>query len=159
MNPITWYGGLSMNVPPGTKETVSNQDNPCAATTAPDARINVMTGHVHANTVRYNATRVRDGQEEVLFEDYNWADPTQFMFMEGYDYPEPDLAAKTAGVGQTGPLDVQPGDEYFWECEVHNEHEDVFLTFSNEVYTGEMCIVFGFYSTPREERANWLCAF
>ena len=37
---------------------------------------------------------------------------------------------------------LQPTDTLQWECEVDNT-SDVTLTFRNEVYTGEMCIMTG----------------
>jgi hypothetical protein len=164
LKPITWYGGLNMAIPPGTEQTLRNPEGSCVGpkavdgTDPTDVQITVMTGHVHANTVRVEATRTRDGVEETIFEDYDWHDPTQFMFLPGYDYPAPDPSSGTAGVGASGLLPVEAGDTYNWECEVHNQ-QDVTLTFGNYVYTGEMCMVFGFYSSPVEATNNWMCAF
>jgi hypothetical protein len=50
-------------------------------------------------------------------------------------------ATRTAG-GSSGPILLEPGDSLQWECAVDNTSDDV-LTFRNEVYTGEMCILAG----------------
>jgi hypothetical protein len=157
--PVTWYGGLGMNIPPGTQETVRNPDASCVPPpNTPDMEFTVLTGHVHANTVRYNAIVKRAGstEEELLFEDYDWHDPTQFMYLQNVENTPPDPSSKTAGA-MSGIIPIQQGDEYYWECEVHNEHTDIYLTFANSVYDGEMCNVFGFYSSPDRNLGNWGC--
>lgn len=158
--PMTWYGGLSMAIPPGTQETLTNP-TPCVppAAAGDSVRIVGITGHVHASTVRYNATYDRQGVDgrQYLFEDYEWEEPSQFNFnnTEVNNPPDPDL--QVTG-GYSGVFMTQPGDQYHWECEVHNE-TDTTLHFANHVYTAEMCCVFGFYATENRDAGNWLCAF
>ena len=53
----------------------------------------------------------------------------------------PDPATQTPG-GSTGQMILQPTDTLQWECDVDNT-SNVTLTFRNEVYTGEMCIMTG----------------
>ena len=55
-------------------------------------------------------------------------------------------------------MDVQPNDRFFWQCDGFNK-SNVNLTFSNKVYDGEMCNVFGFYSTDALNPAPWRCVF
>ena len=45
-----------------------------------------------------------------------------------------------------------------WAVEIFNQ-TDVNLTFSNKVYDGEMCNVFGFYTMETNTGGPWLCAF
>jgi hypothetical protein len=42
--------------------------------------------------------------------------------------------------GMSGILDFKPGDTIEWECHVVNQTDQV-LGFSNNTYTGEMCIM------------------
>jgi len=56
--------------------------------------------------------------------------------------PQLDIATKTDGAF-SGPVQVT-GGTLKWTCEIHNRGDQT-LTFSNELYTGEMCIVFGAY--------------
>jgi hypothetical protein len=146
-----------MNIPPQTHTTLTNRGTEC---TAPDnIRISGMTGHVHASTLRYNATMQRVGEtsETILFEDYDWHEPSEFRFSRAVDNPVPNEDAKISG-GYSGVVEAQRGDQFYWECEVFNQ-SNVNLTFSNRVYDGEMCNVFGFYTTETQGGSPWLCAF
>ena len=60
--------------------------------------------------------------------------------------PAPDPVKRTPG-GVSGILNFEVGDIMEWECEVDNTSDNV-LTFRNEVYTGEMCNVFGSSVAP-----------
>lgn len=156
--PITWYGGYGMNIPPGTAYTLDSAGTTCAPPqNAQNIRIQGMTGHVHANTIEYSASVQRGDQRTLLFQDFDWHDPSEFRFNAEVDNGTPDAASKTKG-GYSGMLSVQPTDRFSWECQGFNKSH-VNLTFSNKVYDGEMCNVFGFYSTDTKGAAPWLCAF
>jgi hypothetical protein len=152
VKPITWYGGLGMNIPPGTHTVLAN--NPGSCTTAEDLRIGMMTAHAHASTLR--VTTWMNGST-LLFEDYDWAEPTEWRFNRSVDNPAPNPQTMQSG-GHSGLVYASPGDSFVWECEVRNERS-VNLTFSNRVYDGEMCNVFGFYITDNRTAAPWTCAF
>lgn len=164
---VTWLGGFGMNIPPGTDYSLTNTPatppaDPTTAGCAPPAnltnlRILGLTGHVHANTIDYQATMQRDGQTTFLFQDFDWHEPTEFRFNRAVDNATPDPTAKKAG-GYSGVLDVQTNDRFFWQCDGHN-NSTVNLTFSNKVYDGEMCNVFGFYSTDTLAPKPWRCVF
>lgn len=166
---ITWYGGLMMNIPPGQHYILDSQGSvgsgssdgkPAACGVPADAanvRILGVTGHVHANTIQYNATMIRNGEKTVLFQDYDWHDPLEFRYNRATTNGTPDAAKKTPG-GYTGLLNLQTGDQFAWQCEGQNQ-STVNLTFSNQVYKGEMCNVFGFYATDTKDAKPWLCAF
>jgi hypothetical protein len=53
--------------------------------------------------------------------------------------PIPDREKGVEG-GWSGILDIQAGDALEWECHVINQTDGV-LRFTNETYTGEMCIM------------------
>lgn len=152
VKPITWYGGLAMNVAPG--EHVVLQNAPGTCTTPSDLRIGLMTAHAHASTLRVTT---RMNQDTILFEDYDWHEPTEWRYRRDVTNPVPDAATATSG-GLSGLVNATPADSFTWECEVQNETAG-FLQFGNQVYTGEMCNVFGYFITPDRNAGNWACAF
>jgi hypothetical protein len=157
VKPITWYGGYAMSIPPGAHQLLQNSATAC---TAPDSvRLAMMTGHVHANTLRITTTVTQAGATDptLLFEDYNWHEPTEWRFDRAHNWPAPDAATKTNG-GYSGVMNVAPGDQFHWECDVLNRSNST-LTFSNKVYDGEMCNVFGFYYTTNRDAKPWTCIF
>jgi hypothetical protein len=150
---ITWYGGLGMNIPPGQKSLEGGSD--CHAPL--DLRILGLTAHAHASTARVSTYVTPSGssEEQLLWEDYNWSEPTVFRYNSTTDNARPDAAAKIAGSLKSGILHVGPGDAFRWECEVVN-NRSVTLTFSDKAYDGEMCNVFGMYSAPTAP-SPWSC--
>jgi hypothetical protein len=157
VKPITWYGGFGMSIPPGDRQLLSNSGVPC---TAPDnVRLAMMTGHVHANTLRITTSMTSAGATEptTLFEDFDWHEPTEWRFDRAHPWSAPDRAAGKSG-GYNGVINVTPGDQFHWECDVNNRSTAT-LTFSNRVYDGEMCNVFGFYYTEKRDASPWTCFF
>jgi hypothetical protein len=55
--------------------------------------------------------------------------------------PAPNPDAKTDGA-TSGILGVTTGDKIHIECDIDNKSDNT-LTFRNELYNGEMCILFG----------------
>jgi hypothetical protein len=51
------------------------------------------------------------------------------------------VANKNDG-GYSGMVEMKPGDRLHFLCDVTNR-QDVTLRFANELYTGEMCILWG----------------
>lgn len=96
-------------------------------------------GHRHANNVRFSAWRVRDDTRLLFYEAFDWADPLLLEFSSTVQNPVPDRARGIEG-GHSGVLDLQPGDFLEWECHVINR-TDGYLRFTNENFTGEMCIL------------------
>jgi hypothetical protein len=129
-------GGLSYQITPGTKQTYQYSCSP----TRP-VRILSLAAHMHAATTRLSMWKVTSGQASMIYEGYDWANPVAFFYDSVHTNTMPNAAAKVAGAS-TGQLVLQPGDSIQWECAVEN-NTDVTLTFRNEVYTGEMCIVGG----------------
>jgi hypothetical protein len=96
-------------------------------------------GHRHANNKRFSAWRVRGGQRDLFYEGLHWEETLLLEYTSLITNPEPNAAMGIEG-GWSGVLDLQPGDKLEWECHVVNEQE-VTLRFSNNTYTGEMCIM------------------
>jgi hypothetical protein len=152
VKPIEWLGGLTMSIPPQAHTILQSPAGSCKA--PDDLRVGMFIGHVHANTVRITTT-LNDSQ--LLFEDYNWKEPTEWRFRRDVQNPAPDGAANKGGA-HNGLLQVTTTDTFQWQCEVQNK-SDVTLHFGNHVYTAEMCNVFGFYFSPNRDAPNWNCYF
>jgi hypothetical protein len=152
VKPITWYGGLAMNIPPNTHTVLTNGSASCTAPA--DLRVGMMTAHAHASTLRVTTVM---NDSTLLFEDYDWAEPTEWRFNRSVDNPTPDADLLRSGA-YSGLLQASANDRFTWECEVQN-NGNTNLTFSNKVYDGEMCNVFGFYITDDQSALPWACAF
>lgn len=139
---VAMIGGLAMNVPARTEQTIYQS---CQVTA--DARIFDLFGHFHANTERFTAWRHRDGKTDLLYESYNWAEPVDLTYDTVNPNPAPDAAKRRDG-GWNGPLEVKANDVIEWECQINNKTDNP-LRFANEAYTADMCILFGGYVGPR----------
>jgi hypothetical protein len=107
-----------------------------------DGRVLTMYGHRHSNNVRFSAYRVRGDNRELVYDDYDWAEPAVFEFNSLTKNPAPNPEAEESGA-HTGILDLKVGDALEWECEIVNNHS-VEITFGeNEAATSEMCILVG----------------
>jgi len=96
-------------------------------------------GHRHANNTRFSAWRVRDGQRDIFYDGYHWEETLWLEYTSLIKNPAPDWARGIEG-GWSGILDLQAGDQLEWECHVTNNN-DTPVSFSNETYKGEMCIM------------------
>lgn len=130
-------GGVGMAIQPGEHTVLG----PYACPITTPGRLLSMYGHYHANSVRFSAWRVRNGQREKIYEAYDWHDPPVLEFNSVVENSPPEPDTLRYG-GWNGPLDLQVGDSLEWACEVRNETDNV-LRFANELYTGEMCILIG----------------
>jgi hypothetical protein len=124
---------------------------------AADTRLISMYGHYHAHNERFGAWLVRAGSERVsIYESFNWEDIPVYQFDTQSKNPAPALMGKTDGAF-SGTLMVKAGDEIHFQCEINND-SNAALSFVNETFTGEMCILFAAYtgSNPclRVQRAN-----
>jgi hypothetical protein len=135
---VAMIGGLGIHVPPRSEQTVYHSCNVTG-----DARVFDLFGHFHAHTERFSAWRTRDGQRELIYESYNWAEPADLVYDTVNKNPAPDAEANSDG-GWSGTLEFKAGDQIEWECNVKNKL-DTPLNFANEAYTAEMCILFGGY--------------
>ena len=140
-------GGHGLSLPAGETQTLDYWcDNDLA-----DRRVVSLFGHRHAHTERFSVWMNRGTErEELVYEDYNWHDTKELIYNSRIDNGASDRATQTSG-GYSGILTFQPGDRIEWECEIDNTTDNENgvlpseqpLTFANEVYTGEMCMLFG----------------
>ena len=98
-----------------------------------------MYGHRHANNVRFSAWRVRGTQKDLIYQGYNWEETLQLEYSSTVKNAVPDTAPGVEG-GWSGILDVKTGDRFEWECHVINQTDGTLL-FTNNTFTGEMCIL------------------
>jgi len=147
-DPIFFLGGLGMAVAPGQTQVVSG-----TAVAPGDVRLVAATGHFHAHTVRFSAWKTINGQREFLMQDFDWHEPSILKFNSVTKNPSPETAGRSVAA-YSGIVALKQGDLIDWECEVQNTTDQpsdpagapTTLTFANEVYTAEMCNVFGMYA-------------
>jgi len=96
-------------------------------------------GHRHANNKRFSAWRVRGTQRDLFYEGYDWEETLLLEYTTLITNPMANRPSETEG-GWTGILDLLPGDKLEWECHVVNQQDNV-LRFTNNTFTGEMCIM------------------
>jgi hypothetical protein len=106
------------------------------------ARVIALTGHRHASTDRFSVWREQGGQNLPLYESFDYNDMPTYDYDSVTKNPEMNVAMGVDGAF-SGPLTLENGT-LRWRCEIHNRTDQT-LTFSNELYKGEMCIVFGGY--------------
>ncbi len=132
-------GSLGVNVPGGEHHVYHN-----ACEISGETRIVDIFGHFHAHTTRFSAWRVRDGKKDLFYEVFDYHDTPTIAYDSLTKNKTPDRENLIPG-GWTGELDIKAGDILEWECEVDNT-SDKTLRYSNELYTGEMCNLFGTYT-------------
>jgi hypothetical protein len=128
-------GDASFSIAPGEHTILGPYT--CAITGS--GRMLWFYGHRHANNLRFSAWRVRGGQQDLFYEGFDWEEVLVLEYSSLIDNPVADRERAIEG-GWTGPLDLEPGDQLMWECEVENL-QDTPLRFTNNTYTGEMCIM------------------
>lgn len=129
-------GGLGFQITPGTNTTYQYSCSPERPT-----RILSLAAHMHAHTTRMSMWKVTNGVATQIYESYSWQNPAGYSFDSVHQNPMWDRATQTPGA-VSGQLELETTDTLQWECAVDNT-SDVTLTFRNEVYTGEMCVVGG----------------
>jgi hypothetical protein len=128
-------GDVTFSVGPGETQILG----PYSCNVNGGGRMLWFYGHRHANNTRFSAWRVRGGQRDLFYEGLHWEEPLLLEYNTLTTNPLPDRAKRIEG-GWTGVLDLAPGDKLEWECDVTNNNPAP-ITFSNETYTGEMCIM------------------
>jgi hypothetical protein len=128
-------GDVGFSVAPGDDVILG----PYSCDVQAEGRMLWFYGHRHANNKRFSAWRVRGSQRDLFYEGLHWEETLLLEYTSLITNPEPNAAMGVEG-GWSGILDLKPGDRLEWECHVVNE-QDVTLRFSNNTYTGEMCIM------------------
>ena len=101
------------------------------------ARIIQLFGHRHAATYRYAAWL----NDDLIYDSWDWVESVTYNYDSLTQNPPIDPSKMMDG-GHSGILPVQNGDVLKYTCFVRNETENT-LRFANELYTGEMCNLFG----------------
>jgi hypothetical protein len=128
-------GDVGFSVAPGADVILG----PYSCDISAEGRMLWFYGHRHANNKRFSAWRVRGGQRDLFYEGLHWEETLLLEYTSLITNPVANAAMGVEG-GWSGILDLKPGDKLEWECHVVNE-QDVTLRFSNNTYTGEMCIM------------------
>ncbi len=132
-------GGLGMSIAPGEEEelTYSYTFSNVTSTEKSPARIIQLFGHRHASTYRF-AAWLNDG---LIYDSWDWRESVTYNFDSLTKNPAVNTAAMMDG-GHSGMLTVKNGDRLKYTCFIRNETMGT-LTFANELYTAEMCNLFG----------------
>lgn len=128
-------GDVGFNIAPGDDVILG----PYSCDIEGEGRMLWFYGHRHANNKRFSAWRVRGSQRDLFYEGIHWEETLLLEYTSLITNPVPNFAMGVEG-GWSGILDLKPGDKLEWECHVVNQQE-VPLRFSNNTYTGEMCIM------------------
>jgi hypothetical protein len=154
---VFMIGGLRLSVAPGNTY-IANYSCPLGDTV--DRRVVSLFGHRHAHTKRFSVWAHHAGSRDLIYEDYDWSEPAELTYNTVEQNPQPDRTANLGG-GSTGLQTFAPGDQIEWECEIDNttdpltgDPSTITLGWGNEVYTGEMCNLFG---SSVGETTFWSC--
>jgi hypothetical protein len=130
--PIAMVGGLGLSLGPRMKKEATY-----TGTFTGDGRIIQMYGHRHAWTPRF-AVWLR---EELIYDSWSWQDSITFNYDSISKNPPINTANKTDGA-VSGVVEFKAGDPLKFTCFIENESDNT-LRFSNQVYDGEMCNLWG----------------
>jgi hypothetical protein len=140
MTGISLFGNpADMNIAPGEHQALEYM---CSI--PEDTRIITLLGHRHASTDRFGVWVIRGGEKTDVYESFDWEDIPTYQYDSISKNPVPNVDMKVDGAS-SGVLELKAGDELHFLCDVTN-HQDQALRFANEVFTGEMCILFGSYT-------------
>jgi hypothetical protein len=129
---VTVTAGPFQGIPPHSQKVLK-----ATATASGTGRIIDMFGHRHAATDRFAVWK----NDQLVYDSWHWDESVSFDYDSVTQNPAPNPDAKTDGA-TSGILSVVAGDKINIECDVNNTTDNT-LTFKNELYTGEMCILFG----------------
>jgi hypothetical protein len=132
-----WFniGDATFAIPPNAKVTLG----PYTCTVQGAGHLLWLYGHRHANNTRFTVSRIRAGKTDVIYDANKWEEPLLLEYASTVTNPAPDPTGVNEG-GWSGILDLAQGDQIKWSCNVEN-HQTTTLRFTNNTYTGEMCIV------------------
>ncbi|HEX4334446.1 MAG TPA: hypothetical protein VH062_00955 [Polyangiaceae bacterium] len=129
---VTIFAGPWTGIPPHTSTVLKAN-----TTVNGDGRIINMFGHRHVATDRFAVWK----NDELVYDSWNWQESVAYDYDSMTQNPALDPDKKTDGA-TSGILPVTTGDKINIECDVNNQTDNT-LYFKNELYTGEMCILFG----------------
>jgi hypothetical protein len=135
VNEVFATGSVTFAIAPG-EDTVLG---PFTCNVSGSGRMLWMYGHRHANNVSFVADRIRGGKRENIYSAFKWEEPLVLDYSSTVTNMPADLAKGIEG-GWNGILDLKAGDQIEWSCHIINKTDGT-LRFTNNTYTGEMCIV------------------
>jgi hypothetical protein len=129
---VAMVGGLGLNIAPGQNQTLTYQ-----AAFPQDGRIIQLFGHRHVWTPRFAVWL----NEDLIYDSWSWEESVTY----NYDSLTMNPPINTAGMEDgavSGVLEAKAGDILKFSCFIENKSENT-LQFSNELYGGEMCNLWG----------------
>jgi hypothetical protein len=132
-------GGLAMNVAPhdATDLTYSYTFSGTGTTDQNPARIIQLFGHRHAATFHFAAWL----NEKLIYDSWDWREAITVNFDSLTNNPPIKTDQKLDGA-ESGIVAIKDGDELKYTCQIKNDTDNT-LRFGNELYTSEMCNLFG----------------
>lgn len=155
--PITWLGGLAMNVSPHKNLTVhaggSAGMNMTSCVAPAETSLIALVGSTGSHTTHMAAYLEPAGaSRSLIYESFDWSAPVRLYYDSAVRNPSPTRSSRTAG-GPSGILALHPGDAVSWECEIDNTTDGA-LTYSDDPSTGEICNFYGAYGAGTKA---WNC--
>jgi hypothetical protein len=154
-DPIQFMAGVISSIPVGT--TVVNSGTATVpANAAPDFRLVAAIPHFHAHTTDFKVYKTTAGVKSLILEQFGTlgsvTEPTLVQFASSVQNQPINESTQTPGAA-SGIMHLAPGDSIEWECTQTNDGNgapgQTFTTplaFTEQVYTGEMCNLFGLYA-------------
>jgi len=130
--PIFLTAGPFSGIPPHSQTVLKT-----SGAVKGDGRIVNLFGHRHAATDRFAVWK----NEGLVYDSWNWEESIAFDYDSITDNPPLNPDEKLDGA-ISGVLPIKTGDKIAIECDINNTTDNT-LYFRNELYTGEMCILFG----------------
>jgi hypothetical protein len=120
------------------------------------SRLLSLLAHRHAWTSNMSAwVERKDGSTELLYRSFDWSDVPTYRYDSLAQNPSPASDARNDGAA-SGVMTFEPGDVLHYNCHVEYTDERALevdaprlpaeqgpLFFANQVYEGEMCVLFG----------------
>lgn len=129
---IGMVGGLGLNLGPRQSLEATYQ-----GTFMQDGRIIQLFGHRHAWTPRFAAWL----NDRLIYDSWSWEESATFNY-DSLTMNPPIMTEEKVDGAVSGIVNVKSGDVLKFTCFIENE-SDKTLRFSNELYDGEMCNLWG----------------
>lgn len=104
-------------------------------------RLLTAYGHVHAHNQRFSVWRTRGAEKLLIHEAYDWEHPNISEYSSTVVNDPLNPTSRVDG-GFSGIVDLIPGDQIEFECDIVNDTNSVFVGL-NEAENDEMCILIG----------------
>jgi hypothetical protein len=147
-DPIFFLAGLTENIAEGTSTTLHGTATVPSKAGA-NFRLVVAEPHFHTHLTRFDVTATIGGKTENILEQWPVLNTVTDPIIRWYDSyttnPTIDETNKIAGAF-SGDVYMKAGDTIDWYCDVTNDDQPSPLQFTEQVYKGEMCNLFGLYA-------------